>query len=59
MRRIILSAAALLALGGCFEKKSESPSSAYAEAKETHARLVGDDKGAAGANPVCRLFTAR
>lgn len=52
----IATAAAVLALAGCFEKKEGAPSSAYAEAEKERARLTGDDKGAAADNPVCKLF---
>lgn len=57
--RIVVAGLSALSLAACFEKKVEAESSAYAEAEKAHARLAGDDKGAASDNAVCKLFKAR
>lgn len=61
MRRVFFFAL-LVALGGCFEKKTDasaSPRDARASAGELAATLTGDDKGAAADNAVCKLFKAK
>jgi hypothetical protein len=56
MRCTFLVASAALALAACFEKQADASASAHADAKETAARLTGDDKGDAEGNALCALF---
>ena len=47
----------LLLLGLSLAACNKSPSSVPSDARQTAAALAGDNKGAASANPQCRMFT--